>query len=72
MPVKSSDLKSVGYDPPTRTLEVEFKRGRVYRYEGVPPDIFEKMSSARSIGKFFHQNIVRGDFRFKRIGKGGS
>lgn len=29
-PVASSALASVGYDPSTQTLEVEFRSGRVY------------------------------------------
>jgi KTSC domain len=29
-PVSSSNLKSVGYDPRSRTLEIEFHNGGVY------------------------------------------
>ena len=38
-PVTSSNLRTVGYDPITRTLEIEFQDGAVYQYDGVPPDV---------------------------------
>ena len=33
--VKSSNILSVGHDPETNTLEIEFKGGGVYSYDGV-------------------------------------
>lgn len=56
-PVSSSNLLSVGYDPDTETLEVEFKGNRVYEYYNVPPFLYERMLEAASIGKFFNQEI---------------
>ncbi len=38
-PVVSSNLASAGYDAETRTLEVEFSNGAVYRYGDVPYDV---------------------------------
>ena len=34
--VSSSNLASVGYDPNSETLEIEFKGGTIYRYFNVP------------------------------------
>ena len=34
-PLKSSMIKSAGYDPGTQTLEVEFSNGVVWDYAGV-------------------------------------
>ena len=34
--VNSSNLESVGYDPTTQTLEIEFLNGGLYQYSGVP------------------------------------
>jgi len=65
-PVISSNLKSVGYDINTKTLEIEFKNGSVYQYYGVPLDIYEKLMKAPSHGKFFHAHI-RNVYRYKRI-----
>ena len=34
--VMSTDIKSIGYDEPTRTLEIEFLDSSVRQYENVP------------------------------------
>lgn len=56
-PVASSNIASVGHDPETNTLEVEFKNGGVYQYEGVSADEHGALASADSIGSHFHKNI---------------
>ena len=38
-PVRSSNLKAIGYNVETQTLEVEFLNGHVYSYAGVPAAI---------------------------------
>jgi hypothetical protein len=35
-PVASSNVASIGYEPATTTLEIEFKDGSVYQYFDVP------------------------------------
>lgn len=52
--ILSSALRSVGYDPVTRTLEAEFANGRVYRYAGVPIEVFLSFVLSRSKGRFFN------------------
>lgn len=54
--VKSSNIKSVGYDAETKTLEVEFSSG-VYAYRGVTPEQHRTLMSAESIGGHFHKHI---------------
>lgn len=39
--VVSVSIASVGFDPATRTLEVEYKNGRIVQYPGVPADAAE-------------------------------
>lgn len=56
-PVRSTTLTSVGYDPTTRTLEVEFRRGGVYQYFEVSEFLFKGLMLARSKGVFFNRNI---------------
>lgn len=53
----SSNIASVGYDPATEALEVEFKNGGVFTYAGVKPDTHRKLLAAKSVGGFFHQHI---------------
>lgn len=62
-PVSSSNIAAVGYDEPTKTLEVEFNSGLVYQYDSVPISIYESMISASSVGVFFHEN-VKGQFDY--------
>lgn len=66
-PVSSSDLRSVGYDPQTQTLEIEFNSGEVYQYFNVPVGIYQGLMSAASHGKYFHQNI-KNTYSYRRIG----
>lgn len=55
--VESSVIRSVGYDPATETLEIEFHHGGIYVYANVPPSVFEALLAAPSKGSFFHDNI---------------
>jgi len=57
LPVSSSNLRSVGYDSSTNTLEIEFNSGGIYQYRGVPPAVYERLMSASSHGKYFHAHI---------------
>lgn len=65
VPVESSNLRSVGFDTMTKTLEVEFRHGGVYRYLEVPDDVHAELMKAESKGRFFQVN-VRGKFKFER------
>lgn len=65
VPVKSSNLVSVGYDPAKKELEVEFRGGSVYTYHDVEPHHHEALMSAESHGTHLHQHI-KGKFRWSR------
>ena len=56
-PVKSSNIVSVGHDPETNTLEIEFKGGGVYSYDGVSAAKHSALMGADSIGSHFHAHI---------------
>lgn len=47
-PVSSSNLQAVGYDPATRTLEIEFLNGGLYSYSGVPASVHASLMAASS------------------------
>jgi len=66
LPVDSSNLAAVGYDPETRTLEIEFRNGRVYRYFDVPSDVYEELMAADTLGGYFNRNI-RNRYPFEQI-----
>lgn len=70
---KSSSIASVGYDPDTRTLEVQFTptpyapKGAIYTYADVPPDVHADLLAAPSVGKFFHRAVKQGGFKFTKV-----
>jgi hypothetical protein len=64
--VDSSALASIGYDPNTRALEVEFESGAVYRYARVPRAIYDELMAAASRGHYFSTRI-RDHYRFMKV-----
>lgn len=70
--ISSKVLSSIGYNSETKELEVEFltrkseDNRRVYRYAGVPAEIYEKLMAAESKGSFF-LTYVRPNYECKRI-----
>jgi hypothetical protein len=51
-------IHAVGYDPEKRLLEVVFNTGRVYCYEGVPPEEYEGLMAAQSKGQYMLAHII--------------
>ena len=66
LPVDSTDLVSIGYDPKTRVLEIEFKEDRIYQYQDVEPDIYERFTRTDSYGEYFYAHINK-HYRYKRV-----
>lgn len=64
--VRSSVIASIGYDPVTRTLEVEFCSGEIYRYSDVPASVHRAFLASPSKGRFFSHSI-RERYRAERI-----
>jgi KTSC domain-containing protein len=58
IPVSSSNIASIGYDPERKELEVAFKGGATYRYHGVEEDTFLGLKNAKSAGGFFHLHVI--------------
>lgn len=55
--VRSKDIAIIGYDREKQLLEVAFRNGGVYVYEGVPEKIHRDFLTADSHGTFFDQQI---------------
>ncbi|MBX7214349.1 MAG: KTSC domain-containing protein [Thermoflexales bacterium] len=51
--VASSVIRAAGYDPHTKTLEVELLDGHVYVYRGVPAVVYRDLMNAASVGQYF-------------------
>lgn len=65
--VSSSNLKAVGYDSATKTLEIEFLDGGLYEYFGVPASVHQGLMSASSHGQYFDQYIKKGGYRYNKL-----
>lgn len=64
----SSNIISIGHDESTQTLEVEFKSGDVYRYEGVPSSVHKDLMCAESVGRFLNDKI-KGGYAHSKVEK---
>lgn len=62
--VNSSMISEVGYDPNTKDLEIVFKSGKKYVYNGVDLCVYEGLIKADSIGQYFH-SFIRGQYFYK-------
>jgi hypothetical protein len=53
----SSVIADIDYDSERNWLTVTFVGGRVYRYDGVPPEVCAAFQAARQKGEYFNANI---------------
>jgi KTSC domain len=68
IPVSSSNLASVGYDPNTQTLEIEFLHGGIYQYSGVPSSVHSGLMAASSHGSYLDQHVKKAGYAYRKIG----
>jgi hypothetical protein len=64
--VASSMIRSVGYDPRSQTLEIEFHHQRVYQYFDVPEFLYKGLLATSSKGEYFMKRIS-GRFRYESV-----
>jgi hypothetical protein len=64
--VNSSKLKSVGYDEPSRTLEIEMATGQVFQYVGVYPEVYRRFMAAPNPTAFYDDKIAE-EYTAKRV-----
>ena len=63
VPVQSSAIKAVGYDPQTHHLFIDFGLGEnIYSYCNVPVDLYDGMMAAKSTSGYFHQWLWNGKY----------
>lgn len=61
-PVDSSNIASIGYDPGSLVLEVEFNNGKVYQYFEVPQGAHDELMSSSSKGSYMN-SVIKRQFR---------
>lgn len=65
-PVISSNIRAIGYDSESSTLEIEFHTGGVYQYFSVPETTYNELMHASSHGSYFHR-YVKDQYRWAKI-----
>ena len=64
--VISTELRSIGYDEESSTLEVEFHRRGTYQYFGVTKETYLELMSASSKGRYFN-SWIRDAYAYRRV-----
>ncbi len=68
LPVDSTSIATIGYDPELRILELEFRQtGEVYQYFDVPPQEYGAFLQAESKGTHLNQQFKRRGYRYVRV-----
>lgn len=57
VPVNSSNVEAVGYDPANREMHVRFKGSSTYVHHNVGPDEHAAFVKSPSLGKHYHANF---------------
>ena len=55
--ISASNIRSVGYDPASRVLEIEFTSGTILQFTGVSPEVHRQFMNAPSPGSFYQDKI---------------
>lgn len=55
--VSSTNIHSIGYEPDSKILEIEFHAGGIYQYFNVPKTIYDALMNASSHASYFHRHI---------------
>jgi YD repeat-containing protein len=64
--LNSSQIRAVGYDASSQTLEIEFPNGSIVQYSRVSPEVHRRLMAAPSPGSFF-QDRIEDEFTARRI-----
>ena len=67
MRIKSSDLRSVGYDEVPQILDIEFPHGGIYQYFGVPKKIYDDLIKSVSSHGQFHTRYIKNRYRREKV-----
>lgn len=62
IPVSSSAISAIGYDPATGMMNVRFTSGKTYTFCGVPKSVADAFLSAASHGEYYSAHI-RGKYQ---------
>jgi hypothetical protein len=55
--VSSSQIRSIGYEAGSQTLEVEMSDGTIWQYGKVPSEVYRRLLAAPTIASYYRDNI---------------
>jgi hypothetical protein len=64
--VDSSMLASVGYEPKSETLELEFNSSAIWQYYGFSKTDYKELIKSESLGRYF-LHYIKGQYTENRI-----
>jgi hypothetical protein len=64
--LQSTSLNAATYQDQSAFLDLEFQSGAIYRYLGVPVQVYQELLQAESKGRYFNQHI-RNRFPYTKI-----
>ncbi len=56
--IESSMIRSIGFDPESSILEIEFNSGAIWQYFDFPESEWYEFENAESQGKYFNREIL--------------
>lgn len=66
-PVESSNIEGISYLAESKILKIRFKGGGEYVYKGVEELQYKNIQNAKSIGRYFNDNIKAFPEKYKFI-----
>jgi KTSC domain len=64
--VNSSNIRTVGYDASSLTLEVELSDGTIWEYSRVPSEVHRRFMAAPTMISYYRDNIEE-DYSRRRL-----
>ena len=64
--VNSSNIRAVGYEASSQTLEVELSDGTIWEYSLVPSEVYRRLMAAPTMISYYRDNIEE-DYSRKRL-----
>lgn len=62
----SSVIKYFSYDAQNKTLKILFVTEMIYLYQNVPKQVFDKLKTAESKGRYFNL-FIKDKFKFQKL-----
>ena len=62
----STVIAGIKYHASSKSLDIHFISGTIYRYKNVPAELYARMKQALSKGKFFN-TYIKGSFEFEQL-----